>query len=635
MKITLEIQEEIKKLYVSGLGIVKISKQIHTSPKKVKEALLCCGIDIKAEDRMFGPKKVKPIGYWDIKKNCEIAAKECRNRGEFYKKYSTAAKNSNKNGWMDEFSEKYFTREPLYASLNDKVHCVYSYEFNETKSVYVGRTVDIKRRDYAHRVDKKDTVFNYSQDENIEIPEIKILVNGLDAYESLNEEEWWVIEYQRLGWTILNKSKTGVNSGSLGSSQKKWTYETCKSAAMLCKNKEEFKKKYSRAHNVSRENGWIDEFFPFNSKKENGYFDNIENCKKEAEKFVSIMDIRKNYPFLYHKISKNKWIEEVREHIKEDLKRIHSERKFCLFLNKKNNLPEKKFNSCEVDFYRSVESVFGDEIVIDDSSVPNMRLIARSDKYNGVFILLTTKRCGSISQSLNNGYNKVVYDYCVSHGYKMILVYDVEYNANKKLVIEKLRYSFKKKDNIEKINARQCKVVEILKADAEEFLNKNHIQGFSKSSVYLGAYKDNKLCGVMTFKLNPMNSDEEWELNRFATDINVSCRGLGSKMLNYFIKTKKPINIVSFADKRFSNPKNNLYEKIGFKLHSETQASYKYFNKVDDNDTFLYHKMFFNKKKLNKKYGFPLTMTETEMAKELGYDRIWDCGLIKYVWTAE
>jgi hypothetical protein len=25
-------------------------------------------------------------------------------------------------------------------------------------------------------------------------------------------------------------------------------------------------------------------------------------------------------------------------------------------------------------------------------------------------------------------------------------------------------------------------------------------------------------------------------------------------------------------------------------------------------------------------------MTETEMVKELGYDRIWDCGLIKYVW---
>jgi len=25
-------------------------------------------------------------------------------------------------------------------------------------------------------------------------------------------------------------------------------------------------------------------------------------------------------------------------------------------------------------------------------------------------------------------------------------------------------------------------------------------------------------------------------------------------------------------------------------------------------------------------------MTELEMARELGYDRIWDCGLIKYVY---
>ena len=634
MEITLEIREKIKALYISGFGIVKISKQIHTSPKKVKEALLECGIDIHTDDREFGPRKIKPSGYWDTKEHCENAAKECRNRGEFYKKHSIAAKNSNINGWMNEFSEKYFTREPLYLSLKDKVHCVYSYEFSETKSVYVGRTVNVKRRDYAHRVDKKDTVFKYSQSENIQIPQIKIIIDGLDGYESLDEEEKWVIEYQRLGWNVLNKSKTGINSGSLGSSNKKWTYETCKAASMLCKNKEEFKKKYSRAHNVSREYGWIDEFFPFSLKKENGYFDNIDNCKREAEKFVSIMDIRKNYPFLYHKISKNKWIEEIRTHIKEDSKKIRSERKFCLSLNKENNIYINKLNSAELDFYREINGIF-DDAIIDNSSVPDMRLIVRSDKYNGVFILLTTKKCGSNSQLLNNDYNKVVYNYCVSHGYKMILVYDVEYNSNKKLVIEKLRYSFKKKNDIEKINARQCKVVEILKADAEDFLKKNHIQGFSKSSVYLGAYSGNKLCGVMTFKLNPMNSDEEWELNRFATDINVSCRVLGSKMLNYFIKMKNPINIVSFADKRFSDIKNNLYEKIGFKLHSETQASYKYFNRVDENDTLLYHKMFFNKRKLNKKYGFPLTMTETEMAKELGYDRVWDCGLIKYVWTAK
>ena len=25
-------------------------------------------------------------------------------------------------------------------------------------------------------------------------------------------------------------------------------------------------------------------------------------------------------------------------------------------------------------------------------------------------------------------------------------------------------------------------------------------------------------------------------------------------------------------------------------------------------------------------------MTENEMTKSLGYDKIWDCGLFKYVW---
>lgn len=39
-----------------------------------------------------------------------------------------------------------------------------------------------------------------------------------------------------------------------------------------------------------------------------------------------------------------------------------------------------------------------------------------------------------------------------------------------------------------------------------------------------------------------------------------------------------------------------------------------------------------NKQHLHKKYGFPLEMTEQEMTESLGYTRIWDCGLIKYIY---
>ena len=47
-----------------------------------------------------------------------------------------------------------------------------------------------------------------------------------------------------------------------------------------------------------------------------------------------------------------------------------------------------------------------------------------------------------------------------------------------------------------------------------------------------------------------------------------------------------------------------------------------------------FHKFEFRKKILLKKHPEKLTleMTETEMVKKLGYDRIWDCGLIKYIW---
>ena len=45
--------------------------------------------------------------------------------------------------------------------------------------------------------------------------------------------------------------------------------------------------------------------------------------------------------------------------------------------------------------------------------------------------------------------------------------------------------------------------------------------------------------------------------------------------------------------------------------------------------------MTFSKQKLIKKYGLSEKMTEREMAIKLGYDRIWDCGLFKYVWYSQ
>jgi len=235
-----------------------------------------------------------------------------------------------------------------------------------------------------------------------------------------------------------------------------------------------------------------------------------------------------------------------------------------------------------------------------------------------------------------HGYHLNKTKICNENGYGLIHIFEDEFVNKKDIVFHKLSHILGLDSGLPKIMGRKCVVKEILKHDAENFLNTYHIQGFVGASVYLGAFYNDKLIGVMSFK-NGSIKNPDWELVRFATDYNYVYQGVGSKMFSYFVRKYEPEKIISFADRRWTvSEKNNLYTKLGFVFDKFTPPDYKYYSaKNKENKYKRIHKMFFNKKKLNKKYGFPLTMTETEMAKELGYDRIWDCGLIKYVWTAE
>ena len=166
------------------------------------------------------------------------------------------------------------------------------------------------------------------------------------------------------------------------------------------------------------------------------------------------------------------------------------------------------------------------------------------------------------------------------------------------------------------------------KRDAYYFLCKNHIQGKTGFTVGIGGYFNGRMVAVMTFK---KVKDGCWELNRFATDINYRCIGIGGKLFTYFIKNYNVENIKTFADRRWTIDKdNNIYTKLGFKFNSFVRPSYWYYKQ--SNGCVRLHKFGFRKQLLHKRYNLPLSMTENEMVKRLGYTKIWDCGLIKYVW---
>jgi hypothetical protein len=179
--------------------------------------------------------------------------------------------------------------------------------------------------------------------------------------------------------------------------------------------------------------------------------------------------------------------------------------------------------------------------------------------------------------------------------------------------------------NEDKVFARKTEIKEIGAETKKTFLIENHIQGNCPTMINIGAFYNNELVGVMTFsKPRGDNSESSWDLSRFATSKNVI--GLASKMLSFFIKTYNPKSIISFSDKRWSV--GNMYKQIGFDYFGKVAPSYWYITKKGER----IHKANFRKVLIEKKLDiYDANKTEYENMLNNGYDRIWDCGLDKWI----
>jgi hypothetical protein len=223
-------------------------------------------------------------------------------------------------------------------------------------------------------------------------------------------------------------------------------------------------------------------------------------------------------------------------------------------------------------------------------------------------------------------------DECAAKNITLIHIFEDEWVNKKDIVKSKLKHLFGVNNDVKSIYARKCEIKEI--DDCSDFLERNHIQGTVPSSIKIGAYFENTLVAVMTFgKLrvamgNKNVKDGEFELLRFATENRVV--GIASKLLQHFIKNYNPSKIITFADLRYSV--GNLYNNIGFKLVGKTNPNYWYYlnGSIDRK-----HRFNFRKQELPKKLkAFDVNLTEWENMKNNGYDRIWDCGNLKYEWIS-
>ena len=108
-----------------------------------------------------------------------------------------------------------------------------------------------------------------------------------------------------------------------------------------------------------------------------------------------------------------------------------------------------------------------------------------------------------------------------------------------------------------RIHARKTKIIQITQKQADDFLNNNHLQASAKSNYKFGLSLDDQIIAVACFSnlrymkgLSP--GYRSAELIRFASLSGYTVIGGFTKLLQHFIKTYKPDDIMSYADRDWS-----------------------------------------------------------------------------------
>lgn len=219
-------------------------------------------------------------------------------------------------------------------------------------------------------------------------------------------------------------------------------------------------------------------------------------------------------------------------------------------------------------------------------------------------------------------------------GIKLMHIFEDEWFNKKEIIKSKLK-SIISPDKTSTVFARKLLIKQIDYTEFSAFVEEYHIQGTIPCTIYLGAFLKDELIGVSSFSYPRIslggavsNENNKMELVRYATKQRVI--GLCSKFLAHLKKLQSKIeSVYSYADRRFTSRIGNLYQKSGFILESESDPNYWYFK---NGYHIRYHRYGFRKSELHKKLDiFDPNLSEWENMKRNDYDRIWDCGNLKFV----
>lgn len=271
-----------------------------------------------------------------------------------------------------------------------------------------------------------------------------------------------------------------------------------------------------------------------------------------------------------------------------------------------------------------IKSICNDELLINDRTliypyevdiyIPSKKIAI---EYNGLY--WHSYNSNELYEEKYKHRNKC--NLCIEKGVQLIQIFENELldkgNIVKSIISAKLGCI------INRVFARKCDIITLSNDEFNEFCCLNHIQGAVCTKVRLGLKYDGKVVCVLGFN----SKGDGFECSRFCNLLFTNVVGGASRLFKYFVDNFKPKNVLTFADRRYSN--GGLYKMLGFKLLGITNPNYFYTDLEK-----VYSRQSFQKHKLHKRLdNFDPNLSESLNMFNNGYRRLWDAGHWKFLYN--
>lgn len=243
-----------------------------------------------------------PLLTYDI---CYNAAKQYENYSDFRTKANKYYCKALKKGWVKDYV---WLRKGFY-DMEAKIHIVYVYEIPKLKYAYVGRTMRPSIRKSQHKRDINDSVYKFVNEHKITFDDIvyKVVKDNLTAKESQYYEKFYVNEYAKQQWKLINKAKTG----SLGGNVLIWDYTTCYNEALKYKSETSFRHNSLAAYKKAHKMGWKKDYYWLEKYSPYIHY-SYDECYQTALQCKNRNDFIKRFPSKYRYAKLNGFIDDFK-----------------------------------------------------------------------------------------------------------------------------------------------------------------------------------------------------------------------------------------------------------------------------------------------------------------------------------